>query len=73
VSTVLEVLVLVIILGAAVVGGVCLLLPAATQAIERVRLEREAAEASWRIHQQATEAFGQMLDAARQPDRKDRP
>lgn len=72
-STVLEVLVLVIILGAAVVGGVCLLLPAATQAIERVRLEREAAEASWRIHQQATEAFGQMLDAARQPDRKDRP
>lgn len=70
---VIEFVVLLIILVAVVVGGVCLLLPTATQAFERVRLEREAAEASWRIHQQATEAFGQMLDAARQSDREDRP
>jgi hypothetical protein len=70
---VIEVLVLLIILVAAGVGGACLLLPAATQAIERVRLEREAAEASWRIHQQATEAFSQMLEAAREaaPDHED--
>lgn len=72
-STVIEFLVLVIILVAAVVGGACLLLPAATQAVERVRLEREAAEASWRIHQQATEAFGQMLDAARQAEHEEGP
>ena len=72
-TTVIELLVLAIILVAAVVGGACLLLPAATQAMERVRLEREAAQASWRIHQQATEAFGQMLDAARQADREEQP
>jgi hypothetical protein len=34
-------------------------------ATERQRLEREAAAASWRIHQQATHAFAQMLEAAR--------
>jgi len=73
VSTVIEVLVLLIILVAAGVGGACLLLPAATQAIERVRLEREAAEAAWRIHQRATEGFSQMLEAAREaaPDHED--
>lgn len=32
---------------------------------ERRRLEEEAAAASWRIHQQATAAFAQMLEAAR--------
>ena len=37
-----------------------------TRASERARIEREAAEASWRIHQRATQAFGQMLEAARQ-------
>ncbi len=72
-NTVIELLVLFIILVVAVVGGAYLLMPAVTQAVERVRLEREAAEASWRIHQQGTEAFGQMLDAAREADRRDRP
>lgn len=32
---------------------------------QRLRLEREAQEAAWRIQQRATVAFGQMLDAAR--------
>lgn len=49
--------------------GLVLLAPAASQAVERVRLERETAEASWRIHQAATTAFGRMLDAARQTER----
>jgi hypothetical protein len=66
VTAVIEFLVLLVILLAAVVGGACLVLPAATQAMERVRLEREAAEASWRIHQEATAAFSRMLDAARE-------
>lgn len=36
---------------------------------ERQRLEREAAAASWRIHQQATHAFAEMLEAARDEQR----
>lgn len=49
-----------------VIVGISVLVPAVGEAMERARVEREAAEASWRIHQQATQAFGQMLDAARQ-------
>jgi hypothetical protein len=37
-----------------------------SDSIERDRLERQAAEASWRIHRQATAAFAQMLEAARE-------
>lgn len=51
--------------------GLVLLEPAASQAVERARLERATAEASWRIHHQATQAFGQMLDAARDAKAKD--
>lgn len=46
--------------------GISVLAPAMGQAVERARIEREVAEASWRIHNQATQAFGQMLDAARE-------
>jgi hypothetical protein len=42
-----------------------LLVPAVSEASERIRIQREAQAASWRIHQQAAAAFGQMLDAAR--------
>lgn len=41
------------------------------RAQERARIEREVQRASWRIHQQATQAFGQMLDAARQAQRQE--
>jgi hypothetical protein len=44
---------------------VVLFLPTPKCTQEQVRLEREAADASWRIHQQAIDAFGQLLDAAR--------
>lgn len=50
---------------ALVVTAAWFLLPAASQAAERARVEREAQEASWRIHQRASQAFGEMLDAAR--------
>lgn len=46
-------------------------LPAVTEAAERARVEREVAEASWRIHQQATNAFAQMLHVARQAGRRE--
>jgi hypothetical protein len=39
-----------------------------SNAAELQRLEHEAAAASWRIHQQATHAFAQMLEAAREED-----
>ena len=48
-----------------VVLAVRLLVPAVSEASERIRIQREAKEASWRIHQHAAAAFGQMLDAAR--------
>ena len=51
-----------------IVLAVALLMPAVSEAVERVRVEREAAEASWRIHQRATAAFGQMLKAAREAE-----
>jgi type IV secretory pathway TrbL component len=51
-----------------IVLAVALLMPAVSEAVERVRIEREAAEASWKIHQGATAAFGQMLKAAREAE-----
>lgn len=48
-----------------VVVAFALVAPAATEAVERARIEREAQHASWLIHQQATKAFGDMLDASR--------
>ncbi len=67
------------LIGLMVVVGVGLFLlaiaflPSVSAAHERSRAERESQEASWRIHQQATQAFGQMLESARQEDREDRP
>lgn len=46
-------------------AAVWFLLPVVSQVAERTRIDREAQEASWKIHQQATKAFGAMLDAAR--------
>lgn len=48
-----------------------LALPAISEAVERARVDREAQEASWRIHQQATRAFGRMLDAARDDENRE--
>ncbi len=63
-----------IILGvlAAMVALAALLLPAATEVRERARIDQEAQDASYRIHQQATEAFGRMLEAARHNRFEDR-
>ena len=61
----------VILLLAVIIVGIAMLLPVASEAAERVRVEREVAEASWKIHQQATTAFGQMLGSARQHDQQD--
>jgi hypothetical protein len=41
--------------------------------LERDRLERQAAEASWQIHRHATMAFAQMLEAGREAQRPERP
>ena len=38
--------------------------------VERARLDQERLDASWRIHQQATAAFGKMLQAARDAERE---
>lgn len=61
----LAVLFLAVVICVLVLLGVALLLPAVSEAEERARVEREAQEASWRIHQHATQAMGQMLSAAR--------
>jgi hypothetical protein len=53
------------LVGILTVIGVVLIVPVVDGARERARIEVEAAEASWKIHQQATEAFGQMLDMGR--------
>lgn len=59
---VLLALLLAVVLGVAAMAVV----PPTVSAIERHRIRRELLEASWRIHQQATAAFGQMLAAARE-------
>ena len=69
------IVVLLILLAFAIVGvlvlvGVALLVPVVDEARERARIEAETADASWKIHQQATSAFGQMLDTARDVDRE---
>ena len=53
---------------AMVVLGLVAMLPSISKATERARVEREVQEASWRIHQQATRAFGQLLTTARDAD-----
>lgn len=55
-----------------VLVGVALMVPAATEASERIRLQRETQDAAWEIHSQATNAFGDMLHAARAEDAIDR-
>lgn len=61
----------VLVTAAVVLAAVWVLLPAVSAASEGVRIQRETQEASWRIHQHAAAAFGQMLDAARQADAGD--
>ena len=55
-----------------VLVGVALMVPAATEASERIRLQRETQDAAWEIHSRATDAFGEMLHAARAEDASDR-
>lgn len=62
----LAVIILLVVFAGLVLLGVAVLLPVASEAVERARIEREAQEASWKIHQQATQAFGRMLDTTRQ-------
>lgn len=62
----------VIVMVALVVAGVAWLLPAASKAAEELRIETEVQDASWRIHQRATNAFGEMLQAARDAERQGR-
>ena len=40
--------------------------PSAAELAEKARLHDEAQKASWRMHQQATRAFSEMLDVSRQ-------
>ena len=67
--------VLLILLGFAIIGalilvGVALLVPVVDEARQRARIDAETADASWKIHQQATSAFGEMLDTARETSRE---
>ena len=50
----------------AVASGLMVLRPIATSLNDRARIRREAVQASWTIHRLASDAFAQMLDAARQ-------
>ena len=52
----------------AVLVAVGLMLPSISAGMERARVEREAQVASWQIHQQATRAFGELLDTARRAE-----
>lgn len=56
-----------------VVLAVRLVLPAVSEVSEWIRIQREAHAASWRIHQHATAAFAQMLDAARRTEPGEEP
>ena len=62
---------LVVFLGVIIIGFGVAFVPSVSREIERQRVEREAQEASFRIHQQASRAFGQMLEAARETERRD--
>ena len=62
---------LVVFLGVVIIGLTVAFVPSVSREMERQRVEREAQEASFRIHQQATRAFGQMLEAARKAERQD--
>lgn len=62
---------LVVFLGVVIVGFAVAFVPSVSREIERQRVDREAQEASFRIHQQATHAFGQMLEAARKAERRE--
>ena len=59
-----------------VLVGVALMVPAATEASERIRVLRETEDAAWDIRSRATAAFGEMLHATRSqdfPDQSERP
>lgn len=56
-----------------VLVGVALMVPAATEASERIRVLRETEDAAWDIRSRATAAFGEMLHAARSEDFPDQP
>lgn len=62
---------LVAFLGVVIIGFAVAFVPSVSREIERQRVEREAQAASFRIHQQATRAFGQMLDAAREAENRE--
>lgn len=62
---------LIVFLGVVLIGLTVAFVPSVSREIERQKVEREAQEASFRIHQQATRAFGQMLEAARQAERRE--
>jgi len=62
---------LVVFLGVVIIGFAVAFVPSVSREMERQRVEREAQEASFRIHQQATRAFGQMLEAGREAERRD--
>lgn len=64
----LGLLAVLVIAAAVVVAGVRLLLPAVSQAAQQCRIDRDVAEASWRIHQRAAHAFEAMLKAARESE-----
>ena len=64
---ILTLLVLFVAMGVLLVTSVA---EAQRRARERARIGREASQAAWRIHAQATEAFAHLLQAAR--DAKER-
>lgn len=66
-----EFFVAVLILWTFAIAAIALVVPAAGRLAERTRIEKERQDAAWRIHQQATQAFGQMLDAARRGEREE--
>lgn len=59
------------VLLAVVVLSAVLVLPVVSEVSERIRIQREAQEAAWRIHQHATRAFGEMLAAARRAEARE--
>jgi hypothetical protein len=56
--------------GVLILVGVALMVPVVDEARKLARIEAETADAAWKIHQQATSAFGQMLDTARDVTRE---
>jgi hypothetical protein len=56
----------IVVVGLLAVVGLIVLLPIASATVQRSRIERQTAEAVWRLHHEATASIGQMLERSQE-------